>query len=211
MHDRFLRRVPLTAPWMEAGEPIGGISMVANIANRRRRLVDDDGPIVGGLVALGDAAMHTNPTLGRGTSMAFWQAQHLACVVAEADDDLVGFVARFDSWQQATQGVWFDTQVGIDRANRERLEAGLRGDRLPLPDDPGARFAAAAMACAETDPVVGSAVAEMVHLLTPPAQALGRTEVAARVNAFLAGHPDLSRPPDDPPRAEFERIATERP
>lgn len=208
IHSRFLRAVPLTAPWIEGGEPIGDIAMMARIENRRRRLVDDDGPIVGGIVALGDAALHTNPTLGRGTSMAFWQAQHLAGAADTATDDPAGFVGAFDSWLQDHQAVWFDTQVSIDAANRERMEAGVRGERLPPPNNPATRFAAGAMICAQTDAVVGRAVAEMVHLLAPPAEAFGRPEVAERVMAFLASDPDLSAPPSEPSRAEFERIAT---
>ncbi|MEY2421312.1 MAG: hypothetical protein QOI95_1379 [Acidimicrobiaceae bacterium] len=208
LHQRFLEAVPLTAPWLKAGEPITDISMMAKIENRRRRLVDDDGPIVGGIVALGDAALHTNPTLGRGTSMAFWHSQHLAEVVDSAADDPIEFVAAFDRWTQDNLGIWFDTQMAIDAASLQRLEAGIRGERLPDGDDPMSRFVAGAFACAETDPVVGDAVAEIVHLLASPLEVFGRPEVVGRVNAFLAGSPDLGRPPDDPTRAQFVKIAT---
>ncbi len=206
VHRRFLEAVPLTAPWLAIGDPITDISMMARIENRRRRLVDDDGPLIGGVVALGDAALHTNPTLGRGTSMAFWHAQHLAEEAESAAVDPVGFVASFDRWTQDNLGIWFDTQVAADAAGMRRLDAGLAGERLAAPDDPVARLAAAAFACAQTDAVVGGAVAEMVHLFSPPPEVLGRPAVTERIEAFVARNHDLARPADVPTRAEFEAI-----
>ena len=59
---------------------------MARMENRYRRLADTDGPIVGGLVLLGDSALHTNPTAGRGASLALAQAQHLATTLDKAGD-----------------------------------------------------------------------------------------------------------------------------
>ena len=205
--DRFFAAVPRTAPLVALGEPITDVSLMARIENRRRRLVDGDGPVVGGVVALGDASLHTNPTLGRGISLALWQAQHLAEVAAAADDDPLDVVAELDDWTEANLGVWFDTQVAADAAGVERLAAGLRGERLPPSDDPGGRRAAAAFALAQTDPVVGTAVTRMIHLLAPPAEALGDPEVIGRIGAFLQTEPDLERPVDAPTRSEFAAIA----
>lgn len=205
--DQFFAAVPRTAPLVLLGEPITDISLMTRIENRRRRLVDDDGPVVAGVVALGDASLHTNPTLGRGISLALWQAQHLGEVAAEADDDPLAFVAQFDAWTQANLGVWFDTQMATDAAGIERLEAGIRGERLPASRDPGSRRAAAAFVLAQTDPVVGTAVTRLVHLLAAPLEALGDPEVASRIEAFLQTEPDLERPADSPTRAEFEALA----
>ena len=57
---------------------------MARVDNRYRRLVDGSGPVAGGLLLLGDAAMHTNPTAGRGVSLAFAHVQHLVSAVAGA-------------------------------------------------------------------------------------------------------------------------------
>jgi len=206
-HSGFLRAVPLTAPWMDVGEPISAISMMARIENRRRRLVDADGPVVGGVGSLGDAALHTNPTAGRGISLAFWHAQQLARAAADAADDPVGFVERFESWTNDNLGVWYDAQVAADAAAIERLEAGLAGRQRPVVDQPMARSAAAAFACAQHDKIVGDAVTKMVHLLATPVEALGDTAVAERIAAFLSTDPDLTRPADTPSRAEFEAFA----
>jgi 2-polyprenyl-6-methoxyphenol hydroxylase-like FAD-dependent oxidoreductase len=207
-HRRFLETVPMTAPLIAVGEPISELSMMARIENRRRRLVDDSGPIVSGLVSIGDAALHTNPTFGRGTSIAFWHAQHLAHTADKAAHDPVGFATEFDQWTQDNLAIWFDLQVSADGALAERQAAGLRGERLPDGDDPVSRFVGAAFACAEKDAVVGRAMAKLVHLLAPPAEIFGDPDVAGRVTAFLDSGVDLSRPPDNPTRAEFEAIAT---
>ena len=206
--DRFFACVPRTAPLIAIGNPITDVSLMARIENRRRRLVNDDGPVVGGVVALGDASLHTNPTLGRGISLALWQAQRLAEVAVDAPDDPVAFVAAFDEWTQAHLGVWFDTQTAADAAALDRLEAGLRGERLPLGPEPAGRRAAAAFALAQTDPLVGAAVTRMVHLLASPADAFGDPAVAERIDAFLQTEPDLERPADAPTRAEFEALVT---
>jgi 2-polyprenyl-6-methoxyphenol hydroxylase-like FAD-dependent oxidoreductase len=206
--EAFLRAVPHSAPWIHAGEPISEISMMSNIENRRRRLVDKDGPIAGGIVAIGDAALHTNPTLGRGVSMAVWHAQHLAEVAHTEPDDPGAFVGEFSTWTDDQLGTWYDTQVAADSAALERLDAGLAGIRLPPSANPKARFAAGAFACAQNDAVVASAVAGVVHLLATPAAAFGDPDVAGRIEAFLATGVSLERPPDAPNRAMFESLAT---
>ena len=62
---RFHAAVPAMAPWIHAGQPISKLRTMARLENRYRRLAGTDGPIVGGLVLLGDSALHTNPTAGR--------------------------------------------------------------------------------------------------------------------------------------------------
>ena len=59
---------------------------MTRLENRCRRLADADGPIAGGVVLLGDSALHTNPTAGRGVSLAFARAQLLATTLDEAAD-----------------------------------------------------------------------------------------------------------------------------
>ena len=205
--DAFLNAVPHSAPWIRAGEPISDISTMSRIENRRRRLTTDDGPIVGGIVAIGDAALHTNPTLGRGISMGLWHAQHLADVAHSVPDDAVGFVDRFSSWTDDHLGVWFDSQVLADADALARLAAGVRGERLAPTASPRARFAAGAFRCAEHDDVVGTAVARMIHLLAPATEALGDPVVAARIEEFLATGVSLDRPPDVPSRTRLRSPA----
>ena len=204
--EAFLRMVPAAKQWVTAGDPIGAISTMSRIENRRRNLVDADGPVVGGLVAIGDASLHTNPTLGRGISMAVWHAQQLANAAASVADDPVAFVQRFHDWTTENLGVWYDTQVAADGANLARLAAGLRGERLAPPSDPAGRFLAGAFRCALTDKTVGDAITKVVHLLAPPAVAFADPAVTSAVMAYLATDPQLDRPPDTPDRMQFEQL-----
>lgn len=204
----FLREVPHSAPWVAAGDPISKVTTMSRIENRRRRLIDENGPLAGGIVVVGDAALHTNPTLGRGISMGLMHAQHLARVAHEAEDDPIGFVNRFSVWTDQHLGTWYDTQVAADAGALDRLAAGLEGRRLSPPDDPSARFAAAAMLCAIHDPVVGVAAARVAHLFAPAAEAFGDPNVSSRVAEFVATGPSLERSPDVPSRAQFEALAS---
>ncbi|MCU1387816.1 MAG: putative epoxidase LasC, partial [Ilumatobacteraceae bacterium] len=183
--EAFLHAVAHSEPWVRVGVPISDISTMSRIENRRRRITADDGPIAGGIVSIGDASLHTNPTLGRGISMGLVHAQHLAEVVHGVDDDPVGFVAAFADWTDAHLGIWYDTQVAADATALDRLAAGVLGRRLELPDAPSARFAAAAFKCAAQDEMVGVAVAKMAHLFASPAEAFADPLVAARITAFM--------------------------
>ena len=205
--EAFLRAVPHSEPWIRVGVPISEISTMSRIENRRRRLATSDGPIAGGIVALGDASMHTNPTLGRGISMGLMHAQHLAEVAHLAEDDPVGFVETFTAWTDDHLGVWYDTQVAADAIALDRLAAGVLGTRLDVADTPAARFGAAAFACAADDEIVGVAVAKMVHLFAPPAEIFGDALVGSRVSAFLASGASVARPADVPNRRVFEALA----
>ena len=204
--EAFTRSVPAIAPWVAAGDPISAISTMARIENRRRNLVDVHGPVVGGVVAIGDASLHTNPTLGRGISMAVWQAQYVASSAACAADDPVDFVQKVHDWTTNNLGVWFDTQVAADAAGLDRLAAGLRGERVDTPSDNSSRFLAAAFRCAIDNKAVGDAVTAVVHLLEPPAVAFAEPSAARSITDFLAANPRLDRPPDVPSRSQFEQL-----
>ena len=205
----LLESVPHSAPWIQVGEPISDISTMSRIENRRRHLVTEAGPLALGILAIGDAALHTNPTAGRGISMGLMHAQHLAEVADDATADPSRFADDFARWTNEHLGIWYDTQVAADATALDRLDAGLRGQRLPMSDAPAAQFAAAALLCAQHDEVVGIAVAKMAHLFATPAETFGEPDVAARISQFIEGGASLERPPDIPNRATFEAIVSE--
>ncbi len=207
--EAFLHAVAHSAPWISVGVPISDISMMSRIENRRRRTTTSDGPIIGGIVAIGDAALHTNPTLGRGISMGLMHAQHLAQVAHLAPDDPVGFVEAFSAWTDGHLGPWYDTQVAADAATQDRLAMGILGERYEPVDTQASRFAAAAFGLAAHDEVVGVAVAKMAHLFASPAEAFSDAEVASRIERFITGGGSFDRPPDVPDRRTFESLVTQ--
>ena len=128
----FHSAVPLIRPWLAAGEPISRIRVMARLENSYRRLADGDGPVAAGMVLLGDSSVHTNPTAGRGVSLAFAQAEHLALTIGGATDPLA-YTAGFDSWTDAHIGVWHGSQIQADAAMARRMQAAVAGQPAPPP------------------------------------------------------------------------------
>src|SRR5262249_16825136 len=70
--ERVARQLYGVAPWRADGiaDPITDVHVMAGLRNRYRPLVVGGAPLVRGLVAVGDAAVCTNPLYGRGCSLA---------------------------------------------------------------------------------------------------------------------------------------------
>ncbi|WP_030242658.1 FAD-dependent oxidoreductase [Streptomyces sp. NRRL S-350] len=188
------RRFPATAAWLDlAPEPRSAVLAMAGLDNRWTSLADDDGPVVTGLVNLGDSLLHTNPTLGHGVALGLRTAQHLATHADRTAAD----PADYHAWTAQELRPWFDAQVAADRGNEQRLAEGS-----PLTD----RRAAALASCAFEDPVVMRARARVRHLVQPPAEAYGTEEVDRHLTAWLAARPDFSPRHDGPTRDQWEAL-----
>ncbi|UQX04520.1 FAD-dependent oxidoreductase [Streptomyces sp. RerS4] len=188
------RRFPATAAWLDLDpEPRSPVLAMAGLDNRWTALVDDEGPVVTGLVNVGDSLVHTNPTSGHGVATGLRAARHIAAHVDEIAVDPVGYHA----WTAQALRPWFDAQVTGDRATGQRLAEGS-----PLSD----RRAAAVAACAFDDPVVMRARAQVRHLVRPAHDAYGTDEVDRHVTAWLDTHPDFTPRHDGPTRDEWDAL-----
>ncbi|GAA1400756.1 FAD-dependent oxidoreductase [Kitasatospora putterlickiae] len=188
------RRFPATAAWLDlAPEPRSPVLAMAGLDNRWTSLADGDGPVVTGLVNLGDSLVHTNPTSGHGVSFGLVAARHLATRA----DRIAADPTPYHAWAAGTLRPWFDAQVAADRANEQRL-----GDNPPPPD----RRAAALAACAFDDPVVMRARARVRHLFSTPDVAYGTDEVDRHLTAWLASRPDFTPHHDGPTRAQWDTL-----
>lgn len=201
--ERVARTFPAVAAWLDLRpEAVSGVLAMGGLDNRWTGLSDAAGPIVTGLVGVGDAITHTNPTMGQGVALALWAAQWVAAHAAHAADDHAAFAADHHRWAGQTLRPWFDVQVAMDRANEARLAHPAR--RSPEPPTEAARGTAAVSACSWDDPVVMRARARIRHLVQPADQAYGTEEVRARVACWLAEHPDFTPGFDGPAREEWE-------
>ena len=201
---RFLQAIPALAPIVDRGEPITETFALARINNCHRSLVDDAGPCVGGFVLLGDAADHTNPTLGRGVSLGLAQAQFVARTAEAAVRDPLAYALRLNAWSNETIGAWFRTQAANDDVYLKALDASLAGEPPPPPPT-AVRFRRAMFALAEEDPEVAVAAARDYHVLAPPGAAQAEPRIAAKVRAYV----EASRAPpapEGPTRREFEAL-----
>jgi 2-polyprenyl-6-methoxyphenol hydroxylase-like FAD-dependent oxidoreductase len=191
-----VRGYPLAAHWVD-GEPISGVAVMAGIEDRIRRLVVDGRPVVTGLLAVGDAWACTNPSLGRGITMGVWHAVLLRDLLRTRGDASPGDLAV--RWADCTERLlepWYRATLAADRNRLAEIERD-RGAGSGPPDDPGGRLAKALAAGAGGDPDVLRDMLEIVAMLSPPSEVLGRPGVAERAMAAGGGAPRYPLPGPD--------------
>ncbi|MCP3818351.1 FAD-dependent oxidoreductase [Streptomyces sp. A3M-1-3] len=193
------RTFPPGAAWLDLGaDALSEVLATASLDNRWSALYDERGPIATGIVPVGDAITHTNPTIGQGMSLALWAAQWVAHHGHEAPAS-AEFTAAYHAWALRTLKPWFDFQVVADAAIGDRFAT--RTSRAGI-----AREVAALFDCALDDPEVMRARARVRHLAASPAQAYGAGEVQERVGAWLAARPGYTPHAAGPDRREWEKI-----
>jgi flavin-dependent dehydrogenase len=195
--ERILAAVSQAAAWQSRGEPISDIQILGRIENRSRTLLKDGSPLAAGIVLVGDSAMHTNPTLGRGVSMAYIQAQKLAQALSDGDPASAEFARAFEDWRAQELTIWFEGQARSDLARIQQMDAALAGVEPKPPTDPVGRFFAAAVAVTSNNPGVALALARMSHMLITPTDFAADPEVQAAVSEHLAaggGFPPMTGP-----------------
>jgi len=202
--DKVASEVPLQAPWLAAGTGITKPQAFANVHNCNRSLVDEEGPIVTGLLLVGDSASHTNPTLGRGLSLSLAHAQEAARSADQATVDPIGHALAFAKWTDDNVGIWYETQAATDFAAAARMQAIFTGAPVPQAAYPARVFEALAT-CAATDESFVEVFQSVAGVLTPIKEVLKRPGVMQRIEPFLdnAGH---AFPPCPLTRDRFEQL-----
>ncbi|WP_405700168.1 FAD-dependent oxidoreductase [Streptomyces sp. NBC_01383] len=201
--ERVARTFPAVAAWLDLRpEAISGVLAMGGLDNRWTGLADASGPVVTGLVGIGDAVTYTNPTMGQGVALALRAAQWVARQAGTAGDEPASFAADYHRWTEQALRPWFDIQVAMDRANEAQLRSPARASAQP--PTAVAREKAALSACSWDDPLVMRARARIRHLVLPADQAYGTEEVRARLACWLADHPDFTPGFDGPAREEWE-------
>lgn len=204
--DRFTGAVPMTADWIDRADPISDLTMMAGLANHRRRVVMGDRPIATGLALVGDASLHTNPILGQGISLTFWMAQHLADLVEQIAADPASVARNHEAWLDRELGPRFERQVLSDRATTHQFEAGWRGAGFLPPEDPRVGYLRAVAALSAEDEHIALTTRRVGHLLEPPRVYWDDPAIAAKVEAFLNKAPDGPSGDGPLPRAAFEAL-----
>lgn len=206
--DRFLAEVPLTRAWLERGVPLTEPEPMAGIENRRRSLVRDGAPVVSGFLLLGDASVQTNPTTGRGISLALMQAVRFAQMLeqAERSTHAVGMVRDFEAWTAAHLGGWLKAQMDLDGVRVRQLKAGLGRERPPAVRDPTNRLVAALAALRDEDSEIRAIVSRLYNLLLTQEELMANTPVFRRILAYMRRHPEPAASAQGLDRAAFERL-----
>lgn len=203
-----LRTVPLYASWLEVLDPITDVAVMGGLHNTLRRLVVEGRPVAIGLHAVGDAVCSTNPTFGRGLSMAMRGAANVADTLAVHPDDLHAQALAMDRAVSEQVAPWYADQAAGDAT---RL-AGLRHTVLgtppppPPPDDEHRITSAQLRAAGAVDPVAFRAVWKTIGMLGHPADVYKDPALVARVRRVLADGVPLPMP--QPTRAQLQAALT---
>ncbi|MFJ4878272.1 NAD(P)/FAD-dependent oxidoreductase [Streptomyces sp. NPDC088745] len=199
---RFLDSVAPVREWLDGASPVGDPMPMAGLENRRRSLAVDGAPLVTGYALVGDACVQTNPTFGRGVSLALAHARAVADQLDRLDQDPYDWAKETHRVTDVCLGQWFEQQVATDAARLAELAGGAHDDSLT------ARVLTALAVLREEDELVRVAAERVYHMLLTPAELMGDRKVARRVLAFLREHPGLRRDHVGPNRQDFERLVT---
>jgi 2-polyprenyl-6-methoxyphenol hydroxylase-like FAD-dependent oxidoreductase len=203
--ERVFGAVPAFHGWVEDSEPISDLEVTARIENCWRTTLDEGRAAVSGFVLIGDSAMHTNPTLGRGVSLALLQARKLADLLEDRDPGSPDLVVDLERWRSEELGVWYLSQAAADARRSEEMRQTAHGGELQEPADDQARFVAAMGIASGEDPYVAERAMALFHLLATPAELAADPRIREAAQGVLQRGGSL-RPISGPSRTEFERM-----
>lgn len=193
---------PLHAHLLD-GEPVSDILAMSGIVDRHRRTVVAGTPVVTGLLAVGDSACCTNPSLGRGMTLGLMHAVGTAEVIAAHLGDPVTLAIEHDQMTQARVTPWYQSTVQFDRARRAEIEAAIDGRPVPGASGPVSQFQHALGIAMLYDPGVFRGMMELTSMMALPDQVFGRPGFGDRVAAAAEGHETFAAP--GPSRADLLR------
>ncbi|MXY55418.1 MAG: hypothetical protein F4029_11615 [Gammaproteobacteria bacterium] len=127
--DLATRAIDVARPWVDTSvsEPISKVYLYGNLVNSRRRYFRNGRPLVGGLFAIGDAGIHTNPIAGRGCALGWLSALELAQTL-DAESDAVHRAADFEARIERLVLPWYEHQVRRDAEAMAINKALQRGE-----------------------------------------------------------------------------------
>lgn len=175
----------------EVAEPISGVFTMGGLQNSLRPVFANPDDTVAGLLQIGDALCHTNPTQGWGVSLALGQVER----IVESLPDQAGpaerrtITARLHSEFADAVRPYFEIAAGEDR-ERAKLRAGEVvdwTDRESL-----LFFRKVVYPAARCDPELFLAAQRRIHLLDPPQALANATDLLARAERHQAQQPQPS-------------------
>jgi 2-polyprenyl-6-methoxyphenol hydroxylase-like FAD-dependent oxidoreductase len=176
-----VRSVPSYAKWLDVLEPISPVFPMGGLHNTLRRMVVGGAPVVTGLHALGDSVCTTNPTLGRGLSLALWGAADLVDVIELYADDWSAQAVDFDARIGEHIAPFYEDQAAIDAARLAMLRHAIFNAPAPIPsagDCERITYAELRIA-AQVDPVAFRAFWALLGMLRLPEDVYADPRVVA--------------------------------
>lgn len=172
---------PFGDPEVAEPLPVHGreVLSMGGLENCLRRFVDEAGrPLAPGFFAIGDAAYHTNPLYGRGSTQAFMHAALLGEALDAAAGDVEVAARRLDHDAREEIEPFYRSSVAADRMASQKAGA--------LPAALGERvlrsfFDDGVLPATRIDAVVFRAFVRMFNMFDTPERAFFRPEVFWRV------------------------------
>lgn len=189
--ERAVAAIPGFAPWREGASPLGPVSSMGSLQNRVRRFAARGRLAVTGLIPVGDSISHTNPTLGRGMSLALDHAFKAAAMPwreAGLEEAALRFHSEVDPMAEASYA---------DAVDADRVSRLLYLNDPSLHSEPRGVLTLARPLAARHDHALYRASVRNNGLLTPPGEFIGEPWVG-RAKALLAAAPPS--PPAGPDR-----------
>jgi 2-polyprenyl-6-methoxyphenol hydroxylase-like FAD-dependent oxidoreductase len=182
-----LRTVPVYAAWLDGLDPISSVFPMAGLHNTVRRLVVDGVPVATGLHAIGDTVCTTNPTLGRGLSLALSGAADLHDTIGQHGENWTAQALALDRLVAGHIVPFYEDQAEIDRARLAMLRHAISGGPAPEPPPlrPGRVTYAQLRSAASSDPAAFRAFWKIMGMVGPPAEVYTDPQVVACTQEVL--------------------------
>jgi hypothetical protein len=182
-----LRTVPTYAAWLDVLDPISQVFPMAGLHNTMRRLVVGPVPVVTGLHAIGDSVCTTNPTLGRGLSLALTGAVDLLDTINRHGDDWTAQALGLNELVADHVAPHYEDQAAIDYARLAMLRHTIFD--APAPQPPAVKSGrvtyAQLRAAASFDPTAFRAFWKIQGMICRPDEVYTDPEVVACTHAVL--------------------------
>jgi len=168
-------------PELSEPMPVLGRDVLAmgGLENCFRRFVDRRGePIATGFFVLGDAAYHTNPLYGRGTSQAFMHARLLGEALDAASGDPARAARLLDEGAREEIEPFYYASVAADHVASRKVGAAPTSWALRLYDS---YFDDGVLPATRVDPLVFRTFVRVMNMMDIPERAFFQPEVVERV------------------------------
>lgn len=209
--------LPATARWVDpaVAEPITEVHTMDALRNTRRFPIRDGEVLAPGVIAIGDAAIHTNPLYGRGCSLALVHAYLLIDAIAEHGEDLVAIATETEAGVERELIPWYAFAVAQDREAAATARRQREGEPVEDSDDePGDGrvdpraymrdvLTRGLIPALRLDATVLRAFMRSFNLLDPPGDLLQRPDILQRVLAVYQGREGRKEPYVGPDRDAF--------
>ncbi|GAB3886411.1 FAD-dependent oxidoreductase [Kibdelosporangium lantanae] len=174
---------PTLGPWTAIADPISDVAVMGGLDNRLRLSATDPAHPIPGLIPVGDAVCTTNPSYGRGMSLALQQIYGLADVLTKyptvSAEQAVAVAVLADSVFRP----WYELSVRNDRERIARWRASIEG-REPPPVEHLTLMQL--IAAGATDVVVWRRASRFLTSLVRPEEVFCDDDIQRRVARALA-------------------------